>query len=54
MLLPDIMLDQLATARRIVEDGAEVVPAWLVTTPEGSYLILTRFDHNKGGSASGR
>jgi len=23
--LPDIMLDQLATARRIVEDGHEVV-----------------------------
>jgi hypothetical protein len=25
------------------------VPAWLITTPEGSYLILTRFDHNKEG-----
>ena len=49
MSLPDIMLDQLATARRIIEDGAEVVPAWLITTPEGSYLILTRFDHNKEG-----
>ena len=49
MSLVDIMLDQLATARRIVEDGAEVVPAWLITTPEGSYLILTRFDHNKEG-----
>jgi hypothetical protein len=49
MSLVDLMLDQLATARRIVEDGAEVVPAWLITTPEGWYLILTRFDHNKEG-----
>ena len=23
--------------------------AWRITTPEGSYLILTRFDHNKPG-----
>ena len=49
MSLVDIMLDQLAAARRIVEDGAEVVPAWLITTPEGSYLIITPFDHNKPG-----
>jgi hypothetical protein len=28
MALVDLMLDQLTTARRIVEDGAEVVPAW--------------------------
>ena len=47
MSLPDIMLDQLAGARRIVEDGAEVVPAWRITTPEGSFLILTRFDTDK-------
>jgi hypothetical protein len=49
MSLPDIMLDQLAVARRIVEDGAEVIPAWRITTPEGSFLVLTRFDHNKEG-----
>jgi hypothetical protein len=47
MSLVDIMLDQLATARRIVEDGAEVTPAWRITTPEGSYLVLTRFDTDK-------
>lgn len=47
MSIPDIMLDQLATARRIVEDGAEVVPAWLITTPEGPFLVLTRFDPDK-------
>jgi hypothetical protein len=28
MSLAAIMLDQLAAARRIVEDGQEVVPAW--------------------------
>ena len=47
MPLVDIMLDQLATARRIVEDGHEVVPARLINTPEGSYLVLTRFDPDK-------
>jgi hypothetical protein len=47
MSLRDIMLDQLAVARRIVEDGAEVVPAWRITTPEGSFLVLTRFDTDK-------
>jgi hypothetical protein len=47
MSLVDLMLDQLATARRIVEDGAEVVPAWLITTPESPYLVLTRFDPDK-------
>ena len=47
MSLVDIMLDQLATARRIVEDGAEVEPAWLITTSEGSFLVLTRFDPDK-------
>jgi hypothetical protein len=41
------MLDQLAVARRIVEDGKEVVPAWRITTPEGTFLILTQFDTNK-------
>ena len=45
MSLATIMLDQLAVARRIVEDGHEVVPAWRIATPdEGSYLILTPFD----------
>jgi len=47
MPLVDIMLDQLVTARRIVEDGAEVMPAWLITTPESSFLVLTRFDTDK-------
>jgi hypothetical protein len=47
MSLVDIMLEQLAAARRIVEDGQDVVPAWRVNTPEGSYLVLTPFDTDK-------
>ena len=43
MSLPDVMLEQLGIARRIVEDGHEVVPMWRITTPEGSYLVATRF-----------
>jgi hypothetical protein len=49
MSLVDIMLEQLASARHIVEDGHEVVPAWLINTPEGTYLVLTRFDPDKEG-----
>ena len=41
------MLDQLTVARRIVEDGQEVVPAWRVMTPESIFLIFTRFDTAK-------
>jgi hypothetical protein len=47
MSLATIMLDQLAVARRIIEDGQEVVPAWRVETPEGAFLILARLDANK-------
>lgn len=43
MSLAAIMLEQLAIARRIIEDGHELAPAWRITTPEGSFLILTRF-----------
>lgn len=49
MSLVDTMLEQLATARRIVEDGHEVVPAWLINTPEGTYLVFTRYDPDKEG-----
>ena len=49
MSLVDIMIEQIGTARTIVEDGAEIIPVWRITTPEGSYLVFTRFDHNKSG-----
>jgi hypothetical protein len=45
--LAAIMLEQLAMARSIVEDGADVIPAWRITTPDGSYLVLTRFHTDK-------
>ena len=47
MALIDIMIDQIGTARTIVEDRAEVIPAWRINTPEGAYLVFTRFDHDK-------
>jgi hypothetical protein len=47
MSLTALMIEQIGAARTIVEDGAEVIPAWRIDTPEGTYLIFTRFDHDK-------
>ena len=47
MSLATLMLDQLAVARRMIEDGQEVVPAWRIETPEGVFLILSPFDANR-------
>jgi hypothetical protein len=47
MSLATIMLDQLAIARRVVEGGHEVVPAWRIETHEGTFHVLTRFDPDK-------
>ena len=47
MSLADIMLDQLAIARRVVEDAEEVVPTWRIMTPEGSFKIQTHYDEDK-------
>src|SRR5436190_23344849 len=47
MSLTALMIEQIGAARAIVEDGAEVVPAWRINSPEGSYLVFTRFDHDK-------
>ena len=47
MSLATLMLEHLAVARRIVENGEEVVPAWRIATAEGNFLILTRFDLGK-------
>ena len=41
------MLDQLTVARRIVEDGEEMTPAWRIETTEGAFLIFRRFDTDK-------
>ena len=47
MSLATIMLEQLAVARRIVEDGKEMTPVWRIETTEGAFLVLTRFDTDK-------
>ena len=44
MSLASIMLEQLSVARHIVEAGQEVVPAWRIMTPDGTFLIFTPFD----------
>ena len=36
MSLATIMLEQLAAARRVIEDGHEMVPAWRIATLEGT------------------
>ena len=46
MSLATIMLEQLAAARRILEDGHDMVPAWRIATAEGTFLILTRMVTN--------
>ena len=51
MSIRDVMLEQLSVARRIVSDGHEVVPAWRIGTPDGDWLILTRFDPDKPGQS---
>jgi hypothetical protein len=47
MSLVDIMIDQMSTIRSVIEEGGEVVPVWRIATPERSYLIVTRFDHDQ-------
>jgi hypothetical protein len=47
MSLATLMLEQLAVARRIIEDGQVVVPAWRIASPEGTFLIFTPFDTAK-------
>lgn len=41
------LAEQLDTARRIAASGATVIPAWRIATPEGEFLILTRFDETR-------
>jgi hypothetical protein len=47
MLLRELMLEELARCLRIIRDGHEIVPAWRIITPEGHFMILTRFDPDK-------
>lgn len=47
MDLAAALAEQLDSARRIVASGSVVIPAWRLSTPEGQFLILTRFDESK-------
>jgi hypothetical protein len=47
MSLRDLMLEDLARGLAMVKDGREIVPTWRIMTPEGDYMILTRFDPDK-------
>jgi hypothetical protein len=44
MSLVDIMIDQIGTARRTLEDGKAFVPTWQIATPSGTYHLTTEFD----------
>ena len=41
------MLAEFARGLQIIRDGHELVPAWRIITPEGQFVILTRFDPDK-------
>jgi hypothetical protein len=47
MSLRDLMFEDLARGFAIVRDGHEIVPTWRIITPEGDFVILTRFDPDK-------
>jgi hypothetical protein len=47
MSLRKLMLEELARGLQITRDGHELVPAWRIMTPEGHFVILTRFDPDK-------
>jgi hypothetical protein len=44
MSLRDVMLADLERGLAIVRNGHEIIPAWRILTPDGDFLILTRFD----------
>jgi hypothetical protein len=46
MSLLDIMVEQLAATRRILEDDEPIVPSWRIAAPDGGYVVYTRFDHD--------
>jgi hypothetical protein len=47
MSVTALMIEQIGAARTIVESGAEVIPVWRINTPEGSYLVFTRFERDE-------
>jgi hypothetical protein len=47
MSLHDLMLADMERGLAIVRDGHEIIPAWRILTPDGDFLILTRFDPDR-------
>src|SRR5438477_4506670 len=47
MALRDLMLHDLASGIATVRDGHEIVPTWRIISPDGDYMVLTRFDPDK-------
>jgi hypothetical protein len=47
IFLRSLVLTDLDRTYSIVRDGHEVVPTWRILTPDGTFLILTRFDPDK-------
>ena len=44
MNLEAALVEQIDRARRIAAAGETVIPAWRIGTPDGEYLILTRYN----------
>jgi hypothetical protein len=48
MSLVDIVVQQLAIARHVLEDHDEgLVPSWRIATPDGGYVVYTPFENDE-------
>jgi hypothetical protein len=47
MSLRELMLAELERGLAAAREGHEIVPAWRILTPEGTYRILARFDPDR-------
>jgi hypothetical protein len=47
MSLRNLMLEDLERGLAIFRAGQEIVPSWRILSPEGDFVIVTRFDPDK-------
>jgi hypothetical protein len=47
MSLRNLMLEDLERGLAIFRAGHEIVPSWRILSPEGDFVIVTRFDPDK-------
>ena len=52
MSLRNLMLEDLERGLAIFRAGHEIVPSWRILSPEGDFVIVTRFDPDKPDNAS--